>query len=319
MIGAVNIAALLAAPLAKGLFHKAIISSGGLNDLNHHDWAVAREDLYATLRGVAGVEWDAITGEPLIESLGKANLEQIIAATAKVCVCLISPSVVGCRDTRVVFVCEPRRTPFTQAKDTLLDEHGIATAPSWVHLSGENDPVLPTSILDRVGAGCAAGVALMVGSCTNEWPDFMSALLTSMVGLPTVVAQTLVSHLFHKETGAFARLPLLRRALGSQRKEVIPDEELKVLHKELAVSLKLSDEQKSGEQRGFYDHWLAMHTEDPVPRMAQLLFDAPQNMLAALQSKHGPVFSYRLELSKTQSPLVSMTLSTFVVRTCSNP
>jgi hypothetical protein len=178
----VNIAALLAAPLAKGLFHKAVISSGGLNDLNHQVWAVAREDLYATLRGVVGVEWDAITGEPVIESLGRANLEQIIAATAKVCVCLMSPFAVRCRYTRAVSVCELRRTHLIQAKDTLLDEHGIATAPSWVHLSGENDPVLPNSILNKVRAGCAAGVALMVGSCANEWPEFMSALLTSMVG-----------------------------------------------------------------------------------------------------------------------------------------
>jgi hypothetical protein len=103
-------------------------------------------------------------------------------------------------------------------------------------------------------------------------------------------------------------LPLLRRALGSEGKEAISDEELKELHKELAGNLKLSDERKSGEQRGFYDRWSAMHTEDPVPRMAQILFDAPQNMIAALQSKHGSVFSYRLELSRSQSPLVSTTV-----------
>jgi para-nitrobenzyl esterase len=82
--GAVNAAALLASPLAKGLFHKVVLSSGGVNDLQQENWAVASNDLYASLRGVKGLEWDDATGEPLIESLGNANLEQLIAVTAKV-------------------------------------------------------------------------------------------------------------------------------------------------------------------------------------------------------------------------------------------
>lgn len=159
----------------------------------------------------------------------------------------------------------------------------------------------------------------MVGSCANEWPAFLTTLLKGM-GMPDFVSRTISSTLFHKKTGAFAPLPLLRRAVGFQRKERngFSDNELTELHKELAASLHLAASSLDLD-RGRFDRWLAMHAGDPVPRMAQLLLSAPQDMLAALQSKHGMVFTYRLELSESQSPSVSPDLLAACFLSCLDP
>jgi para-nitrobenzyl esterase len=138
--GAMSVSLLLTMPSARGLFHKAIVQSGSLVSCRPADLARSDAAEFMALGGWAGVD-----------DLLAADVTELLAAHASMGAARIS------------------------AADEVLAEAGTALAALPFRPVGDGVAV-PEDPLAAVGAGCAAGIPLVIGTNLEEWKLF--ALMT---------------------------------------------------------------------------------------------------------------------------------------------
>ncbi len=134
--GAMSIAALLAMPRAKGLFHRAVLQSGAASAPRSVDHAVADT-----------AEFMAAVGVDSVEDLVRAEPAQLLAAHAAIAAGRIA-------DPEAVI--ERTGTPLA-----FLAFRPVADGRE-----------LPTDVLGAIAEGSAADIPLMVGTTSEEWKLF---------------------------------------------------------------------------------------------------------------------------------------------------
>ena len=272
--GAVNIAALLASPYApRTLFHRAVLSSGGPNDVPLATYDnIIKPGLFTM--NVDGITADASqsvlsqsAGEPtplLLEGLDEGETGGVGMTMA---------------DYQT-----------TQSRDYMLEKHGVGMSPPlWCHVSGSGGDfdVLPHPILDAVKFQSARDVPLLIGRNSNEWPGFLRVLLRSK-GVPGTMADAAVDEIFRRGgVGALSLNAMLRHALGNDvvTEDVVLEEKLNALRSFLR----------------------AKYSEDDdvvTKRLINMLAAAPSDMLAVAQAATGAdVYAYEIDLDDEDSPL----------------
>lgn len=134
--GAMSIAALLAMPRAKGLFHRAVLQSGAASAPRSIDHAVADT-----------AEFMAAVGVDSVEDLVRAEPAQLLAAHAAIAAGRIA-------DPEAVI--ERTGTPLA-----FLAFRPVADGQE-----------LPTDVLGAIAEGSAADIPLLVGTTSEEWKLF---------------------------------------------------------------------------------------------------------------------------------------------------
>jgi carboxylesterase type B len=307
--GAVNISALLASPVAPGkLFHRAILSSGGPNDLpiNFYDKYVKSGLFTLNVDGIAHgsvMSKRTSNGEEREEKdRENKNVNENENENEE-------------EEEAVLGVAEDEPTPLllegleygetggsgmtmsdyqsTQSKDTLLEEHNAALSPSmWCHISGtggEGD-VLPHPILSAVRHGSAHSVPLLIGHNSDEFPGFLRALLRGK-NVPDSIARAAVTEIFKRGgVGGLRDEVMLRHALRDYEGKAT-SEQLQTLLSDLKNKLRS-------------DLGTDATEEQVTSRLFNLLATAPASALAAAQASTGTsVWTYEIDLDEKDSPM----------------
>jgi len=150
--GAVNVSTLMCSPVSRGLFHKAIVTSGAPSM-----WGSAQEyadtgmlDFVSALQKEVPALRLHESGEPLLADLLDVPPETIVKASANV-------------------------------SDSMGSTHGMAMLPaSYAHFP--DGDVLPAHCFNAIKEGSAAGVPLLVTSNSNEMSDFLRFIGGAMAG-----------------------------------------------------------------------------------------------------------------------------------------
>lgn len=276
--GAVNIAALLASPLAPNtLFHKAVLASGGSNDLPLPIYdELVKPGLFQMNVDGGGLAAHATADDVLSNSTDEPTpllLEGLEYGETG-----------GGGLTASDYVS-------TASIDLLLEERGVGMSPSlWCHVSGvggEGD-VLPHPVLASIKHGSAQGVPLLLGSMSDEYPGFLRSLAVGK-GLPPKIAQSAVTEIFRRGgIGSLKLEAMLRHALHDYRGQK-SDQELKSVLDKLRTKLSAD---------------VAQSPEEITSRLVNLLATAPANALAAAQASTGSaVYKYEIDLDALDSPI----------------
>ena len=136
--GAMSIGMLLAAPLAQGLFRRAILQSGAAHHVVSADAARRIGERFAEKLGVA----------PTQQAMAAVPFDRIIAAHSAL-------------DAEVMAHPDP-------------DRWGISMAGAMLTQPVIDGDVLPSAPLERIRSGSAAGVDVIAGTNVDDWRMFLA-------------------------------------------------------------------------------------------------------------------------------------------------
>lgn len=194
--GAINLASLLRSPRAVGVFHKAVLMSGGPGQ-----WASVEEYTDTALRDfTAALQKQAPnlrlhpSGEPLLEDLQTLPASDISLAARHI-------------------------------KDSMEAVHGVATLPASFNALPDGDVVpFSPSPLEAIRSGAAQSVPLLIGSNANEMTDFARFIGGALLG--QTVGRALMGFAVRHRL-FLPPEPALRRVAGRRRRDELPDAEAK--------------------------------------------------------------------------------------------
>jgi carboxylesterase type B len=204
--GAVNLATLLITPQARGLFHKAVLTSGGpmlWGSIEEYAGTGLRDFTAALQKEAPALRLHA-SGEPLLEDLVKLPAETFDRAAEHV-------------------------------KDSMEEVHGISTLPASFNALPDGD-VVPFSPAPMVAirAGSAAGIPLLVGSNALEVTDFARFIGGALLG--QTVGRALMGFAVRRRL-FLAPEPALRLFAGRRKRADLPDAKAKAACDELIKTL----------------------------------------------------------------------------------
>eukprot|EP00930_Biecheleria_cincta_P089146 TRINITY_DN78411_c0_g1_i1.p1 TRINITY_DN78411_c0_g1~~TRINITY_DN78411_c0_g1_i1.p1 ORF type:complete len:503 (+),score=74.58 TRINITY_DN78411_c0_g1_i1:211-1509(+) len=261
--GGIAVCNLMGSPLCKGLFHKAICTSGGPSDWTQLEWDVELKKTFAPAvkATCSKVEINA-QGEPTLSSLAQLTAEDIY----KCC--------------QVTYASPPH--------DANIHDLGIEHTCKWFG-AFIGDDVFPTSVLDGVKAGHAEGVKILMGYMGDEINGFIKACM-----LPEWVCSMIIGGMIP---------PGLRYAAGGVTKGMWSTEEndIAIATKECIEGMRaFCHSEGRPNSDGFFGYGPAHG--DPVPQVLVQLMGYGAYKLAEFQAPFGQSYLFELRLTPEEGP-----------------